>query len=249
MLNSQLISDTRDRSTQSGFLKTDFSLKLGSASEGHEGNKLKTGTTTIGLLCKDGIVLATDTKATMGHLIASKTAKKIHDVAPKMAVTIAGDVGDAQAVVRLLRAELKLYALSEKTLTVKAAATLVGTILREAYKSWVPEMIQLILGGADERGVKLYSITADGAVIEEDEYTFSGSGSVIAIGVLEDNYRKDMPVDEGVKLAIRSIKAARERDIYTGGKEINVVTITQKEGLKWLPQEKVNSLIKETEKK
>ncbi len=249
MLHSELISDAKNRGAQNSILRTGFSVKLGSESASHEGGRLKTGTTTIGIVCRDGIVLATDTKATMGHLIASKTAKKLHEIAPKMAVTIAGDVGDAQAVVRLLRAELKLYVLSEKTLTVKAAATLVGNILRDSYKSWMPEMIQLILGGADDRGAKLYSITADGAVMDEEEYTFSGSGSVIAIGVLEDNYRKDMPVDEGVKLAVRSIKAARERDIFTGGKEINVLVISQKEGLTWVPQDKISALIKETEKK
>ncbi|MBU4300694.1 MAG: proteasome subunit beta [Nanoarchaeota archaeon] len=249
MLNSELITDAKNRCSQTGFLRTGFSVKLSGAEGGHENGKLKTGTTTVGLVCKDGIVLATDNKATMGHLIASKTAKKILEVSPKMAVTIAGDVGDAQAVVRLLSAELRLYTLSEKVLTVKAAATLLGNMLRDAYKSWMPEMIQLILGGADDRGVMLYSITADGAVMIEDEYTFSGSGSVIAIGVLEDAYKKDMPVDEGIKLSVRAIKAARERDVFTGGKDINVVTITQKDGVKWVPQDKINLIIKETDKK
>lgn len=249
MLHSELISDAKTRSAETGFLRTGFSVKLSGADAGHENGKLKTGTTTVGLVCKDGVVLATDNKATMGHLIASKTAKKILQVSPKMAVTIAGDVGDAQAVVRLLSAELRLYTLSEKTLTVKAAATLLGNMLRDAYKSWAPEMIQLILGGADDKGVMLYSVTADGAVMVEEDYTFSGSGSVIAIGVLEDAYKKDMPVEEGIKLSVRAIKAARERDVFTGGKDINVVTITQKDGVKWVPQDKVNAIIKETDKK
>lgn len=229
-------------------LKTGFKFAGAGSEKAMQESRLKTGTTTVGLVCKDGVVLAADQKATMGHLIASKDAKKIYDITPKMAMTIAGDVGDAQAMIRLLKAETKLYELQEKTLTVKAAATLMGNILRGSYKSYIPEMVQLILGGADERGAQIYSLTPDGAVMEEREYTFSGSGSVIAIGVLEDSYKKDLSVDEGIKLAVRAIKAARERDIFTGGKEITVVAIT-KEGLKWIPAEKVEQIIKESAKR
>jgi proteasome beta subunit len=228
-------------------LKTGYKFGTGSEKMAQE-NKLKTGTTTVGLICRDCVVLAADQKATMGHLIASKDAKKIYEITPKMAMTIAGDVGDAQAVIRLLRAETKLYELQEKTLTVKAAATLMGNILRGSYKSYIPEMVQLILGGTDERGPQLYSLTADGAVMDESEYTFSGSGSVIAIGVLEDSYKKDMPVEDCIKLAVRAIRAARERDVYTGGKEITVLTIT-KDGAKWVQSEKVEQIIKESGKK
>ncbi len=229
------------------FIRTGFKPVQGGERMAQEA-KLKTGTTTVGLLCKDGVVLAADQKATMGHLIASKDAKKIYEITPKMAMTIAGDVGDAQSMIRLLRAEMKLYELQEKTLTVKAAATLMGNILRGSYKSYIPEMVQLILGGTDERGPQIYSLTPDGAVMEETEYTFSGSGSVIAIGVLEDSYKKELPVEDGVKIAVRSIKAARERDIYTGGKEITVLTIT-KDGIRWVPKEKVEAIIKEGAKK
>lgn len=250
MLPSRLIDGTLDNRAEASFLKTGAALNFGSAAVAHDSEKkLKTGTTTLGIICKDCIVLAADQKATMGHLIASKNAKKVHEITNKMAMTIAGDVGDAQALIRLLRAEMKLYELAEKTLTTKAAATLMGNILRGSYKSWMPEMVQLLLGGADERGVQLYSLTPDGAVMDEDEYSFSGSGSVFAIGVLEDGYRKDMPMEDGINLAVRAINAARERDVFTGGKAIDVITITQKEGLKHVPKEKIEEMLKKIQKK
>ncbi len=204
--------------------------------------KLKTGTTTVALVCKDGIVLAADQKATMGHLVASKNAKKVHEITDRMAMTIAGSVGDAQALIRILKAEMQLYELQEKTTTTKAAATLLSNILRGAYKSYVPEMVQLVLGGYDSRGPHLYSVDAAGGLSEETDYAFSGSGSVIAVGVLEDSYKKDMTATEGVSLLLRAIKAARERDVFSGGTLMDVAVITEK-GIEWIEKEKIKKMI------
>ena len=203
---------------------------------------LKTGTTTVAMICKDGVILAADEKATMGHLVASKVAKKIYKINNSLAITTAGSVGDAQALVRILKAEIKLFELQEKTLTTRAAATLLANILRSAYKSYMPELVQLILGGFDERGPKIYTIGADGSLIEEDDYVFTGSGSVIAVGVLEDNFTKDMSINDGINLLVRSIKAARERDVYSGGRSINVAVI-KKTGMEWINQSEVKKLL------
>ncbi|NOR84675.1 archaeal proteasome endopeptidase complex subunit beta [archaeon] len=203
---------------------------------------MKTGTTTVAMVCKDGVVLAADQKATMGHLVASKKAKKVHEITDKMAMTIAGSVGDAQALIRILRAEMQLYELQEKNGSVKAAATLLANILRGAYKSYTPEMVQLVLGGFDKTGGHLYSLDAAGGLSEEEDYAFSGSGSVIAVGVLEDGYKKDMTTKEGVNLLLRSIKAARERDVFSGGLLMNVVVITEK-GLTWIEEDEIKKLI------
>ncbi len=191
-----------------------------------EMNVLSTGTTTVGLIYKDGVVLAADKKATMGYLVASKEAEKIHNVIDSIFMTIAGSVGDAQALVRLLRAELELYKYEHGYVPVKSAVVLLSNILRASYKSFHPELVQLIIGGYDKKP-HLYSIDAVGGIDESSDYTFSGSGSVIAVGVLEDGYRKDMEEDEAVSLAIRSVKAASERDTATGGRGIDVVIISK----------------------
>ncbi len=203
---------------------------------------LKTGTTTVAMVCRDGIVLAADQKATMGHLVASKDTQKVFEISPKICMTIAGSAGDGQAMARLLKAELSLYELQEKKVTVKAAATLLANILRGAYKSFIPEYVQLVLGGYDARGAQLYSVDAAGGLSPEDEYAFSGSGSVIALGVLENGYKKDMSTEDGVNLLLRSIKAARERDVYTGGKSMHVAVIT-KEGINWIKDEQIKGII------
>ncbi len=197
---------------------------------------LKTGTTTAGIVCKDGVVLAADQKATMGNIVASKEAQKVFKITDNIAMTIAGSVGDAQAMVRLLRAEMKLYELEHGVVTVKAAATLLANILRASYKSFVPELVQLVIGGYDHTGARLFSLDVAGGVSEEKTFTFTGSGSPIAVGVLEDQYNPEMTTKEGVDLLLRAIKAARERDVYSGGKSMTIITVTQK-GVEEVPQE------------
>ena len=126
---------------------------------------LQTGTTTVGLVCKDGIVLASDRRATMGYMIASKDIDKIYAIADNIGMTIAGSVGDAQTLVRWMQAEIKLYELRhEKRITVEAAATLLANILVQ-YK-YYPFWVQLLVGGVDEKA-KLYSIDMLGGITEE----------------------------------------------------------------------------------
>ncbi len=211
-------------------------------SENKDMNILKTGTTTVGILYKDGVVLAADKKATMGHLVASKEANKIHHIIDSICMTIAGSVGDAQAMIRLLRAELELYKYEHGYVPVKAAVVLLANILRASYKSFHPELVQLIVGGYDSKP-HLYSIDAAGGIDEASEYTFSGSGSVIAVGVLENGYRKDLKESEAIELAIRSIKAAAERDTASGGKGIDVV-VMNKDGYRRLTDKEVDEILR-----
>jgi proteasome beta subunit len=204
---------------------------------------MKTGTTTVGIVCKDGVVLAADQKATMGNIIASKEAQKVFKITDRIGMTIAGSVGDAQAMVRLLKAEMKLYEFEQGDVTVKSAATLLGNILRASYKSFVPELVQLVIGGYDREGPHIFSLDAAGGISEEKDFTFSGSGSVIAVGVLEDQYRKDISVDEGVDFLVRAIRAARERDVFSGGRSMSVLVIT-KDGFKEIPPQEFEKKLK-----
>ena len=179
----------------------------------------KTGTTTVGIVCKDCVILASESKSTLGYLISSKTAQKVYQIDDRMAVTTAGSSGDAQALVRLIQAEINIYKLSRNNeITVNATATLLSNILQSAR--WYPYWAMLILGGVDNAGGHVYSIDPIGGV-EEDKYSSTGSGSPIAYGVLEDSFREGLTKDEGVRLAVRAIRSARERDIFSGGRDID----------------------------
>ncbi len=189
----------------------------------------KTGTTTVGLVCKDGVVLAAEKKSTMGYLVASKETKKIFPVDKHIAMTIAGASGDAQTLVRYMRAELKLFAIQNKRrISVRGAATLLANILHSGRWTFLPYMVQLIIAGMDSSGPAIFSLDAIGGSEEEKKFFSTGSGSPIALGVLEDSYKEGLNIKEGSAIALRAIRAAIERDIGSGGRAIDVATITEK---------------------
>ncbi|KAA0000802.1 MAG: archaeal proteasome endopeptidase complex subunit beta [Thermoplasmata archaeon] len=186
----------------------------------------KKGTTTLGLVCKDGIVAAAEHRATMGTMIAHKVAKKIFKIDEHLLLTTAGLVGDAQILARFLKVEAELYKLErEEKMPVRGAAILMANILNQ--RKFYPYYVQLIIGGVDSTGAHVFSLDPAGGAIE-DVYTTTGSGSPYVFGVLEDHYRKDMSIEEGIDLAIRAMVAAMKRDSASGD-GIDVVAITEKE--------------------
>lgn len=199
------------------------------------GDVTKTGTTTLGMVCKDGVVIATETRATVGTLIAHKTTKKLYKIDEHLVLATAGLVGDLQVLVRYLNAEANLYRLKRNIkMPVKSAATLMSNILNQ--RKFYPYYVQLILGGYDDTGGHIYSLDAAGGALP-DKYTAGGSGSPYVFGVLEDTYRDDLPTNEGVEIAIRAITAATNRDSASGGK-INVAVVTR-EGFKEISEEEI----------
>jgi proteasome beta subunit len=199
---------------------------------------VQTGTTTVGLVCKDGIVLASDRRATMGYLIASKDIDKIYSVSDHIAMTIAGGVGDAQTLIRWMNAELKLYELKhEKPATVEAAATLLANILTQ-YKFY-PFYVQLLIGGIDERP-RLFSVDMLGGITEE-KMTSTGSGSPIAYGVMEELFVPDKDINSNLPIAAKAVSAAMRRDAASG-ERVDLVTIT-KLGFKRMDKEDVAKII------
>ncbi len=199
----------------------------------NEKELLKTGTTTLGLVCKDGIVLAADKRATSGHFIVNKRVEKIHLIADTMAVTMAGTVSDAQLLTKLIKAEIKLKEIrNSRQMTVKEAANLLAGMVYGNIRrmSMIPGIAHFVMGGSDNDGFHIYDLFADGSITEVDDFISSGSGSVMAYGVLETLYQPNLTVDEGVKLAVKSINAALQRDSASGG-GIDVITFT-KEGFK-----------------
>lgn len=195
----------------------------------------KTGTTTLGMVCKDGVVIATEQRATMGTLIAHKQTKKLYKIDNHLALATAGLVGDLQTLARYLNAEANLYRLKRDTrIPVESAATLMGNILNQ--RKFAPYYVQLIIGGYDNTGGYVFSLDAAGGAIP-DKYTSAGSGSPYVFGVLEDNYKDDITVNEGIDLAVRSITAAKNRDSASGGM-INVAVIN-KDGFKEIPEDEI----------
>ncbi|MEM5829404.1 MAG: archaeal proteasome endopeptidase complex subunit beta [Candidatus Aenigmatarchaeota archaeon] len=201
---------------------------------------MKTGTTTVGLICKDGVVLAAEKKSTMGYLVASKESEKILPIADHIAMTIAGVSGDAQTLARYMKAEIKLFEIqNRRRISVKGATILLSNILQG--NKFFPFYVQLILAGFDEFGPKIFSLDAIGGWEEEKKFFSTGSGSPIALGVLEDSYRDNISVEEGKKIALRAIKAAVERDIASGGKGVDVAIIT-KDGIKIIKYESIGDI-------
>ena len=209
--------------------------------EGKQQEILKTGTTTVGLVCRDCVILASDSKSTLGYLVSSKTAEKIIQVDERIALTTAGGSGDTQALARILKAEINIYKMTRGTdLTVPGVVTLLANILQSAR--YYPYMAMLIIGGVDKDGTHIKSIDPVGGM-EEEKYASTGSGSPIAYGVLEDNYQEGMLKEDGIKIAVRAVKAARERDIFSGGKDI-LVAVIDKNGVEFVNKEKIKELIK-----
>jgi len=185
----------------------------------------KSGTTTVGIVCKDGVVVAAEKKSTMGYLVASKESKKILPIDEHIVMTTAGVSGDAQTLARYMQAELKLFKLQNKRkISVKGAAVLLANILQAS--KFFPYYVQLLVAGYDE-APSMFSLDAIGGLEEEKKFFSTGSGSPIALGVLEDGYKEGMGVEEAKELAIRAIKAAVERDIASGGRGVDVAVITK----------------------
>ncbi|UCE91836.1 MAG: archaeal proteasome endopeptidase complex subunit beta [Methanobacteriota archaeon] len=197
--------------------------------------EIKKGTTTIGMVCKEGVVMATEMRATMGTLIAHKTTQKLFKIDDNLGLAVAGVVGDAQTLARYITAEVELYKLKRgQPMTVKSAATLTSNIL--AGSRFYPYWVGLILGGVDKEGC-VYALDMVGGAIP-DEYVTTGSGSPYVYGVLEDHYTKGLSTSDGVDLAIRSLHAAMKRDSASGD-GMSVATITP-EGFSFMDEKEIH---------
>ncbi len=179
-----------------------------------EEDRFLKGTTTIGLVCKDGVVLATERRATAGNFISNKQTQKVFKIDQNIGITIAGLVGDAQVLARYLKAEVSLYRLRRNApLTAEGAATLLANILNG--NRFYPYYAWLILGGVDAKGSHVFSVDPAGGCIE-DRFVSVGSGSPFVYGLLEEGYARDMSTADGVDLALRGLTAAMKRDSASG---------------------------------
>ncbi|MFA6888815.1 MAG: proteasome subunit beta [Candidatus Woesearchaeota archaeon] len=211
----------------------------------NENNTMSTGTTTLAMVCKDGLVLAADKRATAGYMIANKKTEKIQQIADTMVITMAGTVSDAQLLTKLIKAELQLKKIrTGRENTVKEAANLLASMVYSNIRrmSMIPGIAHFILGGSDETGNYIDDIYPDGSLSLIDDYISSGSGSVMAFGVLETLYTKNMTTTEAVDLAIKSLNAAMQRDIASGNGAM-IVTVT-KDGVKTVFDQDIEGYLK-----
>jgi proteasome beta subunit len=203
-------------------------------------NKLAlNGTTTLGVVCRDGVMLASDTRVTMGFYVAHKHGKKIYKIDDHLAMTIAGTLADAQRTVDILTANAQLYKINMgRPMPVNSAARLVANLLFSSR--YVPLLTQVLVGGIDDTGPHIYSLDPFGSLTEE-KCVATGSGSPIAYGVLEDKFREDMSVKELLPIVAKAVGAAMKRDAASGD-SFNIAIIDEK-GYRELTDEEKKELL------
>jgi len=181
------------------------------------------GATTVGVVFKDGVVLASERRVSYGYFVMSKSGKKVFKIADRVGAACAGIVADMQILTREVGAYLNLYAYErEQSVNVRTAAKLMGSMLFE--RRFFPYLAQTIVGGIDETGAKLFVLDPLGSVIE-DKFTAVGSGSEIAMGLLETEYKDGMSAEEAKALVRKAVKAAVARDIGSGeGLDMLIIT-------------------------
>ncbi len=177
--------------------------------------KIMKGTTTVGIVCSDGVVVGADSRATMDTFIASSEARKVWKIDGNLAMTIAGGVGDAQELIRILKAQNEVYKMNEdRSLTPKSATSLLSIILQE--NKMVPYYVMLTIAGVDGDEPQLFTIDPLGGYSIESKFSATGSGSYTALGYLEDTYKKGITTKDAVKVAARALTIAMRRDSATG---------------------------------
>ena len=196
---------------------------------------LKSGTTILGIVCKDGVVMAADRRATAGTIVVMKNAEKVFLVNDYLVISGTGMMSDIDRVPKFLAAELKLKELRSKVRpTVAQAASLLANMSYNGIRqpSMIPQQAGFLLAGFNEDGsTGLFSIGVEGSIAKVNDYDANfGSGMPYVLGLLERQYKQGLSVEEGVKLAVEAIKSSTQRDIGSGN-GIDVFTIT-KDGIK-----------------
>ncbi|MGD8565510.1 MAG: archaeal proteasome endopeptidase complex subunit beta [Candidatus Bathyarchaeota archaeon] len=185
------------------------------------------GATTVGVTCSQAVILASEKRVSLGYLVVSKGGKKVFTITNNIGVACAGLVSDMQILARQMKALSKLYNLDVgRNISVRSAAKLISNLLFN--QRLAPLITQTIVGGIDEEGASLYVLDVLGSLIP-DKYAAAGSGTEIAMGVLEEGYKENLTMEEAKNLVVRAIKSAIRRDIMSGD-GIDFLIIT-KEGI------------------
>ncbi len=197
-------------------------------------------TTTLGFILRDGVILATDMRATSGYFISHKHAQKLFKIDDHIGATIAGRVADAQTIVDWAVVEASLYKLQRDVpMPVRSAARLIANILFQSR--YMPYYLQSLIAGVDSTGPHLFMLDLLGNLVEEKSVS-TGSGSPFVFGLLEDQYHEGMTVEEGTALAVRAVHSAMERDAASGD-GIAVAVITSEKGFTRLTEDEIQKIL------
>lgn len=205
-------------------------------------NILKSNTSLVGIVCKNGIVMGGDRRATAGNIVMSKSAQKVVPVNSYLMTSWTGGVADAQLTHKIIAAELRLKELKTKSRpSVKEAANLLAMMIFRNIRTpaMIPSIVGMLIGGVNEDGsTELYTIEPAGSVVKVEDYDANfSSGMPYILGLLERQYKKDLSVQEAVELAKEALKASTQRDIGSGN-GIDIFTIT-KDGIKHAVAEEI----------
>jgi len=206
-----------------------------------DAKRILKGTTTLAVKCVDGVIMATDTRATMlPGFVAHKRVKKVYKVTRNIGMTIAGVPAEALNILDLLRANASIYQLNRRRdIPVRAVASLASNLLFS--QRYFPYAVQIVIGGYDSEGYHLYSLDPFGSAIE-DNVIATGSGSPVAYGVLESGYDEKITLNEGLALAAKAIQSAIKRDVYTGD-NFDIATVTRDKGYIELTREEKERIL------
>ncbi|MGI0100239.1 MAG: proteasome subunit beta [Candidatus Micrarchaeaceae archaeon] len=181
----------------------------------NEIEKYMKGTTTVGIVCSDGVIIGADTRATMGTFISTPDIRKVHKIDGNLGMTIAGAVGDAQELIRIIKAQNEIYKMNEnRSMSPKSAASLFSIILQN--NKMMPYYVQLLIAGMDGDEPQIYNLDPLGGYTEETKFTVTGSGSEVAIGYLEDSYKKGISTKDGIRNVAKALSIAIRRNSATG---------------------------------
>jgi proteasome beta subunit len=197
------------------------------------------GTTTVGIICRDGVILASDTRVTMGFFVAHHKGKKVYKIDDHLAMTISGNVADAQRAVDILKVNAKLYRLDmTRPMPVNSAARLIANLLFSSR--YAPLIAQVLVGGMDDTGPHVFSIDPFGSITEE-KCVATGSGSPIAYGVLEDKYTQDTAIKDMLPIVVRAVDSAMKRDAASG--DSFDISIIDKKGYRELNEKEKRNIM------
>lgn len=186
-----------------------------------EQNFLHSGTTLVGIVCKDGVVMGADRQSTAGNLVVGKNVQKAIKINDYLVISATGMVADIELQKKVIRAELRLKELkSKRRPTVKEAANMIGMLTYRNIRqpSMVPSIVGTLVAGFNEDGTaELYTIEPAGTAMKVEDYDANfGSGMPYVLGFLEREWKKDITCEEGVKMAVESLKSSTQRDTGSG---------------------------------
>jgi len=184
---------------------------------------MSTGTTIVGLVYKDGIVLGADTRATEGPIVADKNCEKIHYISPNIFCCGAGTAADTENTTEQISSQLALHRLATGRQSRVVTACIMLRQFLFGYRGYISAA--LVLGGVDLEGAHLYTIYPHGST-DKLPYVTMGSGSLAAMSIFESEYKDDLERDEAMKLVSKAVAAGVFNDLGSGG-NIDLTVITR----------------------